>query len=93
MANGRNWNAKFNDINVRNQYSEKVSQLMAAAPPASNNQERWDNIVKSTTLAAMNTAGPRNSSKMSTSAEVIKLSSEQKRVKDQIWEYTFIMLK
>ena len=76
--------SKFNDINVRNQYQEEVSQLLAAAPPATNNQERWNNIVKSTTLAAMNTAGPRNRLKTSTSAEVIKLSAEQRHVRDQI---------
>ena len=75
---------KFNDINVRNQYQEEVSQLLAAAPPATNNQERWNNIVKSTTLAAMSTAGPRNRMKTSTSAEVIRLSAEQKLVKNQI---------
>ena len=48
------------------------------------NQERWNNIVKSTTLAAMNTAGPRNRLKTSTSAEVIRLSAEQKQIKGQI---------
>ena len=38
--------SKFNDINVRNQYQEEVSQLLAAAPPATNNQERWNNKIQ-----------------------------------------------
>ena len=75
---------KFSNIDVRKAYQQEVAALLASSTPPSNNQERWDNIVKATTTAAKNSIGLKSRTKQSTNAEVIKLSEEQKRIREQI---------
>ena len=69
---------------ARNAYRQEVAELLASSTPPSNNQERWDNIVKATTTAAKNCIGLKSRAKQSTNAEVVKLSVEQKRIREQI---------
>ena len=75
---------KLSDINIRAAYQQEVTALLTSSTPASNNQERWNNIVNATTTAAKNIIGLRSRAKQSTNEDVIKLSGEQKRLKQQI---------
>ena len=50
---------KLSDINIRTAYQQEVATRLASAIPASNNQDRWNNVVNATTTAAKNVIGLR----------------------------------
>ena len=75
---------KFRIPELRQQYQNEVSSLFKPSEAGSTNQQRWNNIAKTTITAAENTVGLKSVSKKCTIPEVVKLSEEQKHIKTLI---------
>lgn len=71
---------RFKDENVRKQYQEEVKNRLVDLEDKKP-QEIWDNITKICIEAAVNSAGIKKNGKKSQNSELIKLSSEQKKIK------------
>ena len=74
-------NAKLSDTALRQAYTDETQRLITAMPVASNNQQRWNNIVEATTTAAKTILGVKAKLHTMPNPAVEQLSVEQKKLK------------